>query len=101
MNHENGSFFTRQIENKLLKACVLSINDSRIHMKMKIAWDDSAVKLACTQPIRKDIRASSKLFTRRAADVISEASFTTLTGDRDDELAAMDLSTVAVALTPL
>ena len=41
------------------------------------------------------------MFTRRAADVISEASFTTMTGDRDDELAAMDLNTVAVALTPL
>ena len=52
-----------------------------------------------TQRIGKDPRASS-LFTRREADVISEAIFTMMTGDRDDELAAMDLSMIAVALTP-
>ena len=52
-----------------------------------------------TQRIGKDIKASS-LFTRRAVDVISEAFFSAMTGDRDDELAAMDLSMIAVALTP-
>ena len=47
-----------------------------------------------TQSIGKDIKASS-LFTRRAVDVISEAFFSAMTGDRDDELAAMDLSMIA------
>ena len=52
-----------------------------------------------TQRIGKDINASS-LFTRRAVDVISAAFFSAMTGDRDDEPAAMDLSMIAVALTP-
>ena len=73
---------------------------------MKIVRDNSAVKTRLlrlmrpsTQRIGKDIRASSLLFTRRTADVISEAGFTTMTGDRHDELAAIDLSTIVVALT--
>ena len=41
------SFFTGQFENKLLKAYVLWMNDSRIHRNMKIAWDDSTIELAC------------------------------------------------------
>ena len=49
-----------------------------------------------TQRIGKEIKASP-LFTRRAADVISEVFFAATTGDRDNELAAMDLS-IAVAL---
>ena len=49
-----------------------------------------------TQRIGKEIKASL-LFTRRAADVISEVFFAATTGDRDNELAAMDLS-IAVAL---
>ena len=53
-----------------------------------------------TQRIGKDIRASSYFFTRRAADVVPEACFTVMTEDRHDELAAMDLSVIAVALTP-
>ena len=52
-----------------------------------------------TQRIGKDINASS-LLTRRAVDVISETFFCAMAGDRDDELAAMDLSMIAVALTP-
>ena len=52
-----------------------------------------------TQRIGKDINASS-LLTRRAVDVISETFFCAMTGDRDDELAAMDLSMITVALTP-
>ena len=52
-----------------------------------------------TQRIGKDINASS-LLTRRAVDVISETFFRAMTGDRDDELAAMDLSMIAVAQTP-
>ena len=53
-----------------------------------------------TQRIGKDIRVSSELFTRRAADGISEACSTAMTGDRHDELGAMDLSMTEVALTP-
>ena len=53
-----------------------------------------------TQRIGKDIRVSSELFTRRVADGISEACSTAMTGDRRDELAATDVSTIAVSLTP-
>ena len=53
-----------------------------------------------TQRIGKDIRASSYFFTRRAADVVPEACFTAKTEDRHDKLDAMDLSVIAVALTP-
>ena len=78
---------------------------------MRIARDDCAVKLGCcdwcglplnssTQRIRKDIRVGSLLLSRRAADVISQACFTAMTGDHHDELPAMNLSVVAVALTP-
>ena len=44
---KHASFFIWKFENKLLKACVLWMNDSRIHRNMKIAWNDSAIKLAC------------------------------------------------------
>ena len=46
------------------------------------------------------IRTSSSLFTRRVADLVSEACFTAMTGDRHERLAAMDLSMIAVTLTP-
>ena len=51
-----------------------------------------------TQSIGKDIKASS-LFTRRAVDVISEAFFSAMTGDRDDELAALTPSWLVCILT--
>ena len=50
--------------------------------------------------IGEDIRASYHSFTRRAPDVVPEPCFTAMTEDRDDELAAMDLGVIAVALTP-
>ena len=53
-----------------------------------------------TQRIGKDMRASSYFFTRRAADLVPEACLTAMTEDRHDELAEMDLSVIAVALTP-
>ena len=53
-----------------------------------------------TQRIGKDIRASSYFFTRRAADVVSEACFTVMTGDRHDERAAMDFSMIIFAQIP-
>ena len=52
-----------------------------------------------TQRIGEDSRATSYFFTRRAADVVPEACFTAMTKDHHDELAAMDLSVIAVALT--
>ena len=66
-----------------------------------IAQDDSAIKLGCCDSThRKRYQASYWLFTRRAVDVISEACFSAMTGDRHDELTAMNLSMIAVALTP-
>ena len=53
-----------------------------------------------TQRIGKDIRESSYFFIRRAADVVSEACFTVMTGDRHDEQAAMDFSMIIFAQTP-
>ena len=52
-----------------------------------------------TQWIRKDIRARSYFFTRRAADIVSEACFTVITGDRYDERAAMDFGMIIFAQT--
>ena len=49
-----------------------------------------------TQRIGKGIRANSYFFTRRAADVLPEACFTTMTEDRHDELAAMVLSVISM-----
>ena len=51
-----------------------------------------------TQRIGKGIKASS-LFTRRVVDVISEAFFRAMTGDRDDELAALRPSWLVCILT--
>ena len=53
-----------------------------------------------TQRISKNIREGSLSSTPRVADVNSEASFTATTANLRDELAAMDLSTIALALTP-
>ena len=53
-----------------------------------------------TQRIGKDIRASSFFFTRRAADVVSEACFTVITGDRHDKRAAMDFCKIIFAQAP-
>ena len=54
-----------------------------------------------TQRIGKDIRASSKLFSQEAADVISEAYLTAMTGDRLDKLAALYVGMIIeVSLTP-
>ena len=47
--HKNTRGFSHdKVENKLFKASVLRMNDSRIHRNMKIAWDDSAAKLGCS-----------------------------------------------------
>ena len=53
-----------------------------------------------TQRIGKVIRASSYFSTRRVVDLVPEACSNAMTEDRHDELAAIDLSVIAVALTP-
>ena len=59
-----ASYFTCQVENKLFKASVLWMNDSRIHQDMKIARNDSAVKLGysdwCGLPLNASERISEQ-----------------------------------------
>ena len=67
---------------------------------MKIARDDRAVTLACSDASVRISEQALSFFSRKAADVISETYLTAMTGDHPDELAALDLSVIAVALTP-
>ena len=53
-----------------------------------------------TQRIGKVIRASSYFSTRRVVDLVPEACSTAMTKDRHDELAVIDFSMIAIALTP-
>ena len=53
-----------------------------------------------TQRIGKVIRASSYFSPRRVVDPVPEACSTAMTEDRHNELAVIDLSMIAVALTP-
>ena len=53
-----------------------------------------------TQCIGEVIRASSYFSTRRVVDSVPEACSTAMIEDRHDELAAIDLSMIAIALTP-
>ena len=49
MAHKKREFFSHdKVENKLFKAIVFWTNDRRIHRNMKIARDDSAAKLGCS-----------------------------------------------------
>ena len=73
------------------------MNDCRIHRNMKIAWNDSVVKLGCCDQCGLPLNALERI-SEQALNCLLE--WGTLTGDRHDELAAMDLSTIAVALTP-
>ena len=56
-----ASHFTWQVGNKLFKASVLWMNDSRIHWDMKIAWNDSTVKLGCSDWCGLPLSASERL----------------------------------------
>ena len=49
---------------------------------------------------RKGYQNELLFFTRRAADVVSEACFTVMTGDRHDKRTAMDFSMIIFAQTP-
>ena len=46
-SQKHASFFTVQVETNCSRR-VLRMNDSRIHRNMKIARDDRAVKLGCS-----------------------------------------------------
>ena len=108
MAHKNTRVFSHdKVWNKLFKASVFWMNDGRIPRSMNIARERQRGKTRLqwqmwlsTQRIGKDIRISSYFFTRRAADVVSEACFIVMTGDRHDERAAMDLSMIIFAQTP-
>ena len=56
-----ASYFTWQVENKLFKASVLWMNDSRIRRYMKIARDDSAAKLGCSDWCDFPLNASERI----------------------------------------
>ena len=106
-NFFHMTFKKQPAQGGLLKVYVLRINESRIYRNRMISQEDSAVKTrllwlmwTSTQLMGNYIWASSNLFTRRADDVIIEASFTAMTRDRHDLRAAVDLSMIAVALTP-
>ena len=59
-------FFHMIIKNQTVQACVLWIKDSRVYRNMKIARDDSAVKLGCSEwcglPLNALERASDVIF---------------------------------------
>ena len=64
--------------------------------KTRLQW----LMWPCTQRIGKVIRASSYFSTRRVVDLVPEACSTAMTEDRHYELAAIDLSMIAVSLIP-
>ena len=69
------------------------------HRKTRLLW----LLWPSTQWIGKDIRANPQLFTRRAANVISEACIASLQWPEIammHELAVIDLSMTTVALSP-
>ena len=108
MAHKNTRVFSHEkVENKLFKASVFWMNDSRIHWNMKTlvmtALQNSAAVTDVTfhSTHRKGYQSKLLFFTRRAADVVSEACFTVMTGDHHNERAATDFSLIIFAQTPL
>ena len=62
MAHKNTRVFSHdKVENKLFKASVFWMNDSRIHRNMKIARDDSAAKLGCSDWCDFPLNASERI----------------------------------------
>ena len=62
MAHKNMRVFSHdKVENKLFKASVFWMNDSRIHWNMKIARDDSAAKLGCSDWSDFPLNASERI----------------------------------------
>ena len=103
-------FFRVAIRKQTAQVGVLSqrcfINERRSNSQEHIDCSARGLRRAAETDVAfhsthwKDIRVSCQLFTRRAVDVIPDACFTAMTGDRYDKPAAMDLSMIAVALTP-
>ena len=90
------------MKKQTFNASVLSMNDSRIHRNMKIARDDSAAKLGCSDRCDFQLNASERIseqaliFSLEGRPIyVSEACFAVMTGDRHDELAAMDLTMIS------
>ena len=54
-------FSHNKVENQLFKASVFWINDGRILWNMKIAQDDSAAKLGCTDWCDFPLKASERI----------------------------------------
>ena len=62
MAHKNTRVFSHdKVENKLFKASVFWMNDSRIHRNMKIARDDSTAKLGCSDWCDFPLNASERI----------------------------------------
>ena len=59
-------FFHMIIKNQTVQACLLWMKDSRVYRNMKIAQDDSTVKLGCSEwcglPLNASERASDVIF---------------------------------------
>ena len=99
-------FFTWQVENKQFKASVLWMNNSRIHRNIKIARDDSTVTLGCSDWCGLALSAWERI-SEQAFIFHSKSGWCSTWGflhcdDRRslDELTAVDLGVIAVALTP-
>ena len=61
ITHKNKRVFTHvKVENKLFKASVFWVNDSRIHQNMKIARDDSAAKQGRKQTVQGECFLSER-----------------------------------------
>ena len=103
-----ASYFTWQVENKLFKASVLWMNERQLNSlghEDHLEWQRRKTRQQwlmwpSTQHIGKAIRASSYFSTWRVVNLVPEAFSTAMTEDRHDELAAIDLSMITVALTP-
>ena len=68
---------------------------------MTAPWHSAAVTdVAFHSTHRKGYQSKLLFFHSKAAVVVPEACFTAMTEDRHDEQTAMDLSVIAVALTP-
>ena len=102
-------FFHMIIKNQTVQACVLWIKDSRVYRNMKIARDDSAVNLGCSEwcglPLNASERASDVIFWGLLySDDRRSPWWTVRVGPQHDrgrsELSALDLSMIAVVLTP-
>ena len=81
------------------------MNDSRIHRNMKIARDDSAAKLGCSNRCDFPLNASERISEQALIFSLEGRPMqflrlAVMTGDRHDERAAMDFSMIIFTQTP-